>query len=360
MQKPDLEEPPNEQPKKSSLRSWLFFVGKIVVLLLVLAGMAHATWKAVNSFDEKELSIYDLNFAWVAAAGGLYLLGMAPSLIFWQRTLQYMGQPVSLWDSLRAFYVSQLGKYIPGKAMVVVIRATALPAGADRVVGAVSVFVETLTMMAVGAAVSAVIIVAAIGIGVIENLSSIEQAWLIALAVGLMLAAGVPTFPPLFRRIVKMLQVKRASGNIDHALQGVNFRLIAEGWGLCTIGWTIMGLALYASVQAIPGGEYDSGLSLLLIYIAAIALSVVAGFLSMLPGGFGVRDYVMFTLLQPFVGDMKAVFGVIVMRLASLLAEASAGGLLYLLGMLPKRRVGETTSEEPPATEERNHEPETT
>lgn len=327
---------PNQQPEKSSLKSWLIFIGKVLVLGLVLAGMVHATYKAVGSFNDDKLSLYDLNYGWVVATGVFYLLGMAPSLVFWQRTLQSMGQPVTLWHSLRAFYVSQLGKYVPGKAMVVIIRATALPAGADRVVAAVSVFVETLTMMAVGAAVSAVIIIAAISLQVIQDLSPTQQTWLIAMAVGLMLAAGVPTFPPLFRRIVKMLQVKRASGNIGNALEGVTFRLIAEGWILCIFGWAIMGLALYASVQAIPGDEVDGGLWLFLIYIAAIALAVVAGFLSMLPGGFLVRDFVMLTLLTPFVGDTKAFFGVVVMRLASLAAEAIFGGLLYALGWWPR------------------------
>ncbi len=55
-------------------------------------------------------------------------------------------------NTLRAYYIGHLGKYVPGKAMVVILR-TVMVRGhrVDAAVAAVSVFFETLTMMAVGA-----------------------------------------------------------------------------------------------------------------------------------------------------------------------------------------------------------------
>ena len=55
-------------------------------------------------------------------------------------------------ETTRAYYVGHLGKYVPGKALVVIIR-TGLISGprVDTTVAAVSIFIETLTMMAVGA-----------------------------------------------------------------------------------------------------------------------------------------------------------------------------------------------------------------
>lgn len=316
-------EPPVEVAKAVNWKARLFFIGQWSVFLLVLAGMAQAAWKGAQQLEENNASISQLDFRWAALAGVLFLAGMAPSWIFWRRVLKAMGQPVGVWASLRAFYVSQLGKYIPGKAMVVIMRATAAPQGSDRVVVAVSVFVETLTMMAVGATMS----------GIIIMIKFSDQTWLVLLAIGLMLASGVPTIPPLFKKVVRILQVGRASGNIEQALSGVTFRLIGEGWVLCAIGWTLFGTSLYASLQAVPGPSIADEWALLPIYIAAISLSAVAGFLSMLPGGLGVREYVMYVLLHPYVGEPKAIFAVIVMRMASMLFEAIFGGGLYLAGL---------------------------
>ena len=39
------------------------------------------------------------------------------------RTLRVLGQSVSLPLALRAYYIGQLGKYVPGKALVVILRA---------------------------------------------------------------------------------------------------------------------------------------------------------------------------------------------------------------------------------------------
>ena len=54
---------------------------------------------------------------------------MLPMWWFWYRTLQAFGQAPEGLSSLRAFFIGHLGKYVPGKAMVVVLR-TALVRGA--------------------------------------------------------------------------------------------------------------------------------------------------------------------------------------------------------------------------------------
>ena len=59
---------------------------------------------------------------WLFSPGLLYALGMRQGL-FWHRTLRSLGQPVTLGDTLRAFFIGHLGKYVPGKAMVIVLRS---------------------------------------------------------------------------------------------------------------------------------------------------------------------------------------------------------------------------------------------
>ena len=79
--------------------------------------------------------------------------------VFWHRILRALGQNVGFWTALRAFYIGHLGKYVPGKAMVVILRAGMIRGpGVDASLAVVSVFFETLTMMSVGALLAAGIV----------------------------------------------------------------------------------------------------------------------------------------------------------------------------------------------------------
>jgi uncharacterized membrane protein YbhN (UPF0104 family) len=67
------------------------------------------------------------------------------------------------------------------------------------------------------------------------------------------------------------------------------------------------------------------------VLIAAAAFSVVAGFLSMLPGGIVVRDAALMQLLAPISGDANALVAAVLMRLVWLVSEVVACGILYVV-----------------------------
>ena len=153
--------PLNVTEPQSDNQSRLLRAGKLGFKLLVVAlvcwGIWHTVEKSRGKFAEQNFSISHLNPWWLAAAGGLYLIGSIPSWLFWHQAMRDMDQRPGLVASLRAFYIGHLGKYVPGKAMVVIMRAGMI--GGERVNGAVAatcVFVETLTTMAVGATLAAV------------------------------------------------------------------------------------------------------------------------------------------------------------------------------------------------------------
>ena len=60
----------------------------------------------------------------LAVGGRLLLPGRhSPNATFWAQVIAATDHPVSWYTALRAFYVSAIAKYIPGKAMVLVLRA---------------------------------------------------------------------------------------------------------------------------------------------------------------------------------------------------------------------------------------------
>lgn len=303
----------------SRRKRWLTRLLKLLIVALVAWGIVRA---AQGSMAELRAHDWSLHPGYLTLSGVFYLLGYLPAGVFWFFILRATGQRPRLLETLRAYYIGHLGKYVPGKAMVIVLR-TGLIKGhrVDPAVAVVSVFLETLTMMAVGAFVAAGLLLAVLP----------HNGLLVLASVGLMLAAGLPTLPPVFRRLAHQVTSRRAAAEV--CLEGVTFRLMLAGWFGNLLGWGLMGLSLWAAVRALGVGEAGS-LALLPVFTASVALAVVAGFLSLIPGGALVRELVLAQVMVPVVGQAAALLSAVVLRLVWLVSELAISVILYGLGML--------------------------
>lgn len=309
--------------------SWLKLFVRVVILALVAWGIWRTVDKARGKFAESHFSLADLNYYWLLLSAALYLLGTFPSCVFWYRTLLSMGQRPNWASTVRAFYVGHLGKYVPGKAMVIVIRTGMIRCAAvDTTVAATSIFIETLTMMAVGSMVSAALLAC-----LLRQHSTLAVSSLV-----LMVAAGLPTFPPVFRRVVRFLRVHRASAAMDQALDGLNWRLVVFGWAIITVEWLMFGVSLWATLCAVP--NIHSSLADLPLLTACVSLAMLAGFLSLVPGGLGVRELVVMQLIKPVYGEVAALAVAVLLRLVWLAAELVMAAIVTVA--LPGPDTGKT------------------
>jgi uncharacterized membrane protein YbhN (UPF0104 family) len=303
---------------------------RMIVIALVAVGVWYTVRKAMHNLEAQQFSWSDLarlRPLWLFASGLLYIAGLAPACWFWRQALRAMGQQPAPWPLVRAYFLGHLGKYVPGKAMVLVLRTGLIRGpGVDVTTAAVSVFVETLTLMAVGACLASALL------AVFYR----EHTGLLVLGAAMTLGGGVPTLPPIFRRVVLTLQVKRINPHIEAALQGLDWRLTLWGWVSMSAGWCLMGLSLWAALQALPPGLAEAAprSTHLPLLTATVALATVAGFVSFIPGGLGVRELVVIPLLAPVYGDVAAIVAAVLLRLIWLLAELATSGILYL--PLPK------------------------
>jgi len=303
---------------------------KWIVRLVVLAGVAWGICtfveRARSDLNREGFSWSSLRFHWLVLAGLLYGAGLLPACWFWRRILMSMGQTPTFLEAARAYYVGHLGKYVPGKALVVVIRTALIRSSrVDATIAALSVFVETLTMMAVGAAVAA-------GVLLFQS----PEPLMLVLALVLMSAAGIPTWPPLFRWLVGRIQVERFNPHLREQLEGIDLRLMLQGWLSLSFGWLLMGLSLWAVMAALPqvSGSWQEILPDIPLFTACVSLALVAGFLSLLPGGMGVRELVVMTLIagHPGYGPYAAVVSAVLLRLIWLMSELAISGILYVSG----------------------------
>lgn len=323
--------PPGDAAPSNKARviRWLKVFVKTAIMVLVIWGLYRTISRAGDEFRERNLSASQLHYGWLALAGGLYLAGLFPCANYWRGALLAMNQKPRWGEVLRAFYVGHLGKYVPGKALVVVLRTGLIRS--DRVSGgvaAVSVFIETLSMMAVGALVASAILA----------VRQHDDPWLLGLSLLLMVCAGLPIVPPIFRTIVRLLKVRKADPQVESALQGVKLPFILKGAVSIAAGWALIGLSLWATLRAIPDVQVDL-LTTWPLLTACVALAMVAGFASLIPGGMGVRELVVIPLLSPQFGEVNAIVSALLLRLTWMAAELLASAVLSVAFRRPQRPV---------------------
>ena len=112
-------------------------------------------------------------------------------------------------------------------------------------------------------------------------------------------------------------------------LRGITFGVLGTGWVAAAIGWVLFATSLWGTMRAV-GVEDVQLFENMPVLITAVAIAVVAGFLSMLPGGLVVRDSILLFLLAPVCGKANALVVAVLIRLVWLVSEVLACGILYI------------------------------
>src|SRR5260370_29523580 len=140
------------------MRTWLRKCWPALKALFTLAVLGFVGRQFARDLSRLDLSDRSVHAGWLVLSGVLYLAGLGLSAYFWIRLLRMLGQEPDSLQALRAYYLGHLGKYLPGKAWALLLRATL--ARSEKVRGAVAgltAFYEVLTTMASGVLVAAIL-----------------------------------------------------------------------------------------------------------------------------------------------------------------------------------------------------------
>ena len=293
------------------------------MILAVCGGVGRILYGSWNKIQQVH---WEPDYLLLTLAGLCYAVAYIPAAIFWRYAMRTLRQQPGIYETFRAYYIGHLGKYIPGKGFVLVIRSGLLNREKTKLSAAVaSIFVETMTMMAVGAFVAALIVI----FWFRQEGHSIEQEnRLMLLSVGVMGATMIPIIPPVFHFIAKKCRIE---------LEGLRFRTLAVGWLLNIPVWVMFGISLWLTMLGI-GVQSLSLFHDVIFCTLAMSLAVVFGFVTPIPGGLGARELVAILLLVPFfkahpgmIGvcdpEAMAILTVTVQRIISILAELTFSAL---------------------------------
>ena len=109
----------NSQTSKSRFR----LVARILVFTLVAVMLQRTISQSYDEFQATNFSPRDLDFLQLSLACSLYMIGLGCFATVWHIALKVMSQNPTKTESIGSYFLSQLGKYVPGKALVVVIRS---------------------------------------------------------------------------------------------------------------------------------------------------------------------------------------------------------------------------------------------
>lgn len=266
-------------PKKLA---WRLVQAAFVVAVLVFAGrLAYRHWQDVRALGKT------LEIAWwpILLSIGLVLLSYAVLIHTWRTMLAVWGERIDGLPAARIWFVSNLGRYLPGKVWQIGAMGTmAHGKGISPEAAVGSSLVIALVNVLVG-----------FGIVIVTGPNSFElvgvdprRTWIPLGAILLGILSLPWTLPPAVRLLAKWTKRELREARLPA-------RAVWTAAAGCAVAWVLYGFAFSLLSAGVLGSAASGGA---FPYVAVFTLSYLAGFLALFaPGGIGVREVAMGALL---------------------------------------------------------------
>lgn len=321
-------------PTAGRARAW-----KLAAKAVVFAVLAWAVYLAVRkmlaqwqrtgtSFDD-----LSLDWRWLVPATLCFTLGQLLFGSFWLRLLRDLGIRVGAAQSLWAYTAGTLGKYIPGKAGVVLLRTAMVEPDRDmRIVTGLSAVYEVFTALAVGSLFA--------GVTLVVSLPGLWVWWGGAFAMAIGFAVGM--HPAVFGWVAKL-----ASLTFRNQQRGdlARWSHVWRRWGvLQLLGWVATGLSFLVVAWSLDMPIKSMGEAA--AFAGSIALATTIGFVCIfVPSGLVVREMVIVGVLAASFGQTEVLVASCVMRMVSIAGELLAAAVAMLVTRLPVRTSSSTRAD---------------
>jgi uncharacterized membrane protein YbhN (UPF0104 family) len=307
--------------------------GTIVKVAFGVAVVAFGVAYIVGRRHQLREALHGAQPGWIVLAVAFAALGQYAAVLGLRALFLALGHRLDVLVNARIYFVSQLGKYIPGAVWPIVAitemgRKVGLSRRAAALAGVLAMVFATVT----GGLVGIVLVL----VGAAQHTPALW--WLLFV----LPVAVLAVHPKVVTAAVRLaLRVTRRE-SVDVELHGAALRG-SLGWP--AVSWVLLGLQCWALVVALGGPVAGS----LAGAVGGFSLAYVAGTLFIpAPAGVGVREAVLGVALAGVVNHSgsfshdKVVLVVLLSRiLLAVLDFAQAGGVI-LLSRLAAPRCGET------------------
>lgn len=291
------------------------FVAFLVVV--AFAGLfVHDRWGAIVS-GLRSISVPDLLLAVV-----LVLVGLFASMMAWRSVLIGLGSTLPVSTAARIYFLSQLGKYIPGSVWPIAAQTQlSREYGVPAARAAFAAFTQIVVVVVVGAVVGAVLLVGA-------SPETLHSYWWVLIVATLGIAG---LLPPVFNRLLRTaLRLIRRSGQYS--------RVPGAAIGTSAVWSIAMWAAFGGHLAALLRGAAEPGPNLLVLATGAYAMAWVVGFvIIVLPAGAGAREAALVLGLAPILGPGAALGVAVVSRFLMLVGDFVTAAVAILASRRSRR-----------------------
>jgi len=289
---------------KNSWYRWILFV---IVLTAVI-------WFIVHNLDE--IARYDFRIKWpYLMLSFLFVIAAYLVMLFiWTRIGLLFGLNVPMLKAGKAWFLSQLGKYVPGKVTLLLIRFDAYR-GYLKWKIAVATGIEYIASLA---SASILVLVA------LASASHIVPYYIRGVAgIGTVLFLFL-LWPPLSMHFVNWcLKVLKRGPIKEFPPYGLLVRFV----GAYMLEGLLNGMGLFFVLNSFSSVNFDYFLTITGIYYAAGLIGLAAVFA---PSGIGIREGVLFIVLPAFIPKPAVIAGAIIIRLITTAAEIFLTGVFVV------------------------------
>jgi glycosyltransferase 2 family protein len=308
---------------------WLVRHSRTLSVPFVISIYGYLIYRLVQDWDTLGPIFRQARYGYLAFSSLLLFLALGIVAGRWFFTLRLLEAEIGWWESLRIWFLSQAGRYIPGSIWPFVGRfywsAGVVPA--DKM--AISLGIELVLRVSSESVLAAVLLfVWALISDPVDN----GLAWAAAFAAAVLVGHMVLAFagPHLLRRLAALLGRKAPDlASLEYVSRG-HSGLVAL-WGYFAASVIAVGIAFYFYVDAF----YPVDPSALPALIGALSAATVISFLVPLaPNGWGVREGILAFLLARFMPTSVAVMISVTSRVWLAIVEA----LWVVVVVAPTRR----------------------
>lgn len=286
---------------------------KIYSRILFIVVLAFVLYYIVESFHDLSAHIRQINYISLFLSFFFTLIAYLLSLFIWIDIAASFGLKASFISAARAWSFSQLGKYIPGKAGLILIRLDTYENHPKRTV-AVAILVEFI------AAFIASCLLILFSIFFMKN---IMPEYLRITAALLSLFLLVLLHPKLLKPLTNILLIFFKREPIEDF---PSFGLILKFVFINLLIGIPYGLGLFYSMNCFADISFSYLIPIIGIYYAASLAGIAALFA---PAGLGVREGIIFLILPTIIAKGVVIAGTIMIRIVSIAVEICLALFFY-------------------------------
>jgi len=308
--------PPVQQNGVKSILILLIKIILVTVVLYFLYLQLETNWTDIKNYDWAIASPVKMLLSVVVALISLFLFSSTWSLI-----VRGFGDRLTLPVAFKISYISNLGRYIPGKiwqlfGIIYFAREYGLSAEkatASFIISQIFMSASSLLILAIAAQIEPLIIV--------DQIRILGDKFTILFTTGMtLISLSIIIWPNRIISVGNFVLKKLRRPELTFAMDKKVAPIVFAGY---CVAWIFYGVAFWLLVQSIfPQAELS-----LISAIGIFAGAYQIGYLFLFaPGGIGPRELIMSQMLMPFLPGVAPIVAILA-RLWTIVIEIAATGL---------------------------------